>query len=158
MANATLYVETTIVSYLTAWPGRDLVVAARQQITGEWWKEQRHRFSVFASQFVLDEASQGDPDAARRRLDLLKGIPLLKSDEAVVELAEELIRESILPAKAVTDAFHISLAAVHRMDYLLTWNCRHLANAEMAVSVGRLIRGKGYEPSVICTPDELMGG
>ena len=152
-----VYLETTVVSYLTARSGRDLIRAARLEITREWWKERRGDFDLYISQFVLDEAGQGDREAAGERLKLLEGLPLLEVNDPVVELGEALIEKGVLPAKAVTDALHIAVAVVHEMDILLTWNCRHLANAEMLVGVGRLVRAQGYEAPIICTPDELMG-
>jgi predicted nucleic acid-binding protein len=152
-----VYLETTIVSYLTSRPSRDLVIAARQEITREWWEEHRQRYELCISQFVLDEAGDGDPDVARRRLSLLSALPLLEITEQVVELGEKFLQEGILPRRAATDAFHIATATVHEMDVLLTWNCAHLANAELLGDIARTVRGFGYEPPVVCTPDELMG-
>ncbi len=152
-----VYIETSIVSYLTARPSRDLVLAARQQITGDWWEDRRSEFELFISQYVLDEAGDGDPLAARRRLELLDELPVLEITDEAVELGEALIHEGVLPPKAVTDALHIAIAVVHEMDVLLTWNCKHLANAETLGAVTRVIRTRGFESPVICTPDELMG-
>ncbi len=152
-----VYIETSIVSYLSARPSRDLIQAARQQITVDWWEDRRREFVLFVSQYVLDEAGDGDADAARRRLNLLDGLPLLETTGEAVELGEALIAEGAVPNKAVTDALHIAVATVHEMDILLTWNCQHLANAEILGAVSRIVRSKGYEPPVICTPDELMG-
>ena len=152
-----VYVETTVVSYLTARPSRDLIIAARQELTREWWERRRSDFDLFISQFVIDEAGDGDAEAADRRLAALAGLPLVQMSESAAELAEALVLEGILPPQSATDALHIALTTVHDIDVLLTWNCRHLANGEMLGAVGRLIRSRGYEAPIICTPEELMG-
>jgi hypothetical protein len=132
---ARLYLETTVPSYLTAWPSRDLIRASHQQITREWWQSRRSDFEVFISQLVLDEAAAGDPDAVRERLRELVEFPLLDLTDEVGALAAQLVTSLALPAKAATDAAHIALAAVHGMHFLLTWNCTHIANAEMAIAI-----------------------
>jgi hypothetical protein len=152
-----VYLETSIASYLAARPSRDLIQAARQQITSDWWEDRRNEFDLFISQYVLDEAGDGDVVAARRRLEVLDGLSLLETTEEAIDLAEVLISEKAVPSKAATDALHIAVATVHEMNVLLTWNCKHLANAEMLGEVSRVIRSREYEPPVICTPDELMG-
>ena len=152
-----VYIETSIVSYLTARPSRDLIRAARQQITHDWWEDRKQEFDLFVSQYVLDEAGDGDPDAARERLEALDGLPLLETTDEAVELGEALIAQGAIPKQAATDALHIAVATVHTIEILLTWNCRHMANAEILGVVSRVIRSMGYEPPVICTPDELMG-
>lgn len=138
-------------------PGRDLVIAAHQSLTREWWEYRQQDFEVFVSQLVIDEAAAGDPSASSLRLQVLAGIPLLELKESALQLAESLVSEGPLPRKAAEDALHIALAAVHGMDFLLTWNCRHIANAEMRSAVGRICRERGYEPPVTCTPEELLG-
>ena len=153
-----VYIETTIASYLTSRPSRDLLRAAHQEITREWWKDHRGRFDLFASGVVVEEAGRGDPDAARRRLDALDGLPLLEMTEEVFELAGSLLETGVLPQKARIDALHIAVAAVHGMDVLLTWNCKHLANGEIMGAVARHLWSRGYAPPVICMPVELMGG
>jgi len=152
-----VYVETSIVSYLAARPSRDLIQAARQQITTEWWEYRRSEFDLFVSQYVLDEAGGGDADAARRRLKLLDELPLLPTSQEAIKLGEFLIAEGVVPQRAATDALHIAVATVHEMNVLLTWNCTHLANAEILGPLSRAIRSRAYESPVICTPDELMG-
>jgi len=152
-----VYVETTIVSYLTARPSRDLILAAHQEVTRQWWEGQRERFGLYVSQFVLDEAGDGDPTAAAQRLKLLSGFPLLPLTDEVRDVATGLLDAGVLPQRAHADGVHIAVATVHEMDVLLTWNCRHLANASILGSVGRHLREKGYEAPIICTPDELMG-
>ena len=152
-----IYLETSIVGYLTSWPSRDLIVAAHQQRTHEWWHQQRKNYLLHISSFVLREASAGDAEAATERLAILQGIPELAVTEEAESLARALLGRRILPEKASIDALHLAIAVVHEMDILLTWNCRHLANASILVEVGRFIRMKGYEMPVVCTPDGLSG-
>lgn len=151
-----VYLETTIPSYLTAWTSRDLVMAAHQQVTREWWDNRRQDFDLFISQLVLQEVGAGDSDAAVRRLDLVRQFPALKVVEAADDLAEELVRRVPLPERAALDALHIAIAAVGGMDYLLTWNCKHIANAAYQPRIGSVCRALGYEPPVICTPEALL--
>lgn len=153
----TIYLETTIVSYLAARPIRDLIIAAHQQLTHEWWEYRRADFDLFISQLVLQEVSAGDPQAAQERLQVLGGLPLLTLTEDAVALAQALIDKGPIPPKAAVDALHMAVATVHGMDYLLTWNCRHIANAAMRTAIEAICRARGYEPPVMCTPEELMG-
>lgn len=152
----TVYLETTIVSYLAALPSRDLIKAARQELTWEWWNERRGCYHLYVSQLVAREAAQGDAAAAKRRLELLSGIPLLDVTDEAIEVAAALIFEERLPAVAADDALHIAVAAVHGVDYLLTWNCTHLANASLRDDVRFALLERGYDPPSVCTPDELM--
>jgi hypothetical protein len=153
-----VYLETTIPSYLTAWTSRDLVMAAHQQVTREWWDTHRAAFDLFISQLVLQEAAGGDAAAAARRLELLRDFPILGMSEAAAKLAEELVLQVPLPERAALDALHIAVAVVNGMDYLLTWNCKHIANAVHQARIGTVCRSAGYEPSVICTPEALLEG
>ncbi len=153
-----VYIETTVISYLTAWLSRDLIRAAHQQITQEWWHNRRNDFEIFISEFVINEASSGDKDAAQERLAALDAIPLLDVNLEVENLAKSLISEKALPIKAATDALHIAVASVHKMNYLLSWNCKHIANAEMQKIIGKVCAGNGYKCPIICTPEELLGG
>ena len=150
----TVYIETTIPSYLTARPSRDLVLAAHQQITGEWWAY-RDEFDLYSSRLVVQECQVGDAQAAANRLTALSGIPLLEQKAEAEELAEALVRGVPLPAKAVADALHIATAAVHGMRYLLTWNCTHIANVALRPRIEAVCRAAGFEPPLICTPQEL---
>ena len=150
-----VYLETTIPSYLTAWPSRDLVKAAHQQITREWWQN-RSRFDLYVSQIVLREASGGDAEAARLRLETLAGIPVLATSPEASAIARELVVQGSLPAKAAVDALHIGIAVVNGLDYLLTWNCTHIANAMTRHKIEAICRSQGYEPPVLCTPEELI--
>ena len=152
-----VYLETTIVSYLTAKPSRDLIIAAHQQITEEWWETRRQGFDLFISELVIREAAAGDQAAAQKRLDALEEITLLELNEQALHLAAEIVQKGLIPETAKEDALHISLATVHGMDYLLTWNCRHIANAEMRNGVTSICASQGYEAPVISTPEELMG-
>lgn len=155
--SAPVYVETSVISYLTARPSHDLIIAAHQQITRRWWKG-RGSYSVFVSQVVLDEAAVGDPAARTRRLRALGGIPILALTDEATEVAGELIRRGALPKKATVDAFHIAIAAAHQVDYLLTWNCKHIANASMRGTIEAICRSAGLIPPIICTPEELPAG
>ena len=157
MAKQSVYLETTIISYLTARPSRDVVVAGKQQVTREWWDTQRDGYDLFVSQVVVGEAADGDPEAADLRSRCLTGLASVEANPDVAALADALLHERVLPGKAATDAVHVALAAVHGIHYLLTWNCKHLANAAMRDAVNRVLLDRGYEPPIICTPDELMG-
>ena len=150
-----VYVETTIVSYLVAEPSRDIIQSAHQQVTREWWTR-RDRFDLFVSRPVLAEAGRGDATAAARRLETLKGIPVLSVSRGVGTLANALLRTGTLPVKAYLDAVHVAIAAANGMDYLLTWNLRHLANAAIRGKIEEACRKAGIMPPVICTPEELM--
>jgi hypothetical protein len=151
-----IYIETTIVSYLTAWPSRDVIVAAHQQITDEWWRTKRHFFELFASQLVLREAQAGNEDMVQRRLRALEEVELLEATEEALALAEDLLSKGPLPRKAAEDAIHISVAVVNGMDYLITWNCKHIANARMRDKIEQVCWANGYKPVIICTPEELL--
>jgi len=153
----TVYVETTIPSYLTAWPSRDLVQAGEQQVTRDWWA-QRSGYELRVSSLVLLECEAGDPDAAALRLAALDGVPVLALSPEAEALAGVLLREVPLPPRAATDALHIAVAAVNGVAYLLTWNCTHIANAALRPQIEAVCRRSGYEPPVICTPKELLGG
>ena len=153
-----VYLETTIPSYLTAWPSRDLVMAGHQQTTREWWETRRDNFELFVSQFVISEARSGDPNAAVRRGEILSGIPLLEVNQEVYDLANDLMARVPLPQKATMDSLHIATATVNGVDYLVTWNCTHIANATLRSSIESICRESGFEPPIICTPEELLKG
>jgi predicted nucleic acid-binding protein len=151
-----VYIETTFVSYLTARPSRDLIVAGHQQITHDWWDSRRGDFELCVSQLVLQEAGDGDPQAAQERLDMLTTMTVLEIKEEAVELAEELVQAGAVPEKVGNDALHIAVAAIHRVPYLLTWNCRHMANATMRAQIENVCARKGFKAPIICTPEEMM--
>ena len=149
-----VYIETTIVSYLSASPSRDIVLAAHQQLTREWWAG-RERFDLFASRPVWDEAARGDAEAAAKRLAALAGVPVLLVSEEASAFADRLLATAILPVKAATDALHIAIAVLNGMDYLLTWNCTHIANAAIRGRIEQACRAAGMQAPIICTPEEL---
>jgi predicted nucleic acid-binding protein len=150
-----VYIETTFVSYLTARPSRDVVIAGHQQSTHEWWDHCRADYELCASELVFQEAAGGDPQAAQERLEVLKAVILLETRPEALELAEELVQAGALPAKAADDALHIAIAADQKIGYLLTWNLRHMANATMRSLIEMVCAGKGYKAPIICTPEEL---
>jgi hypothetical protein len=151
-----VYIETTVVSYLTARPNRDVVIAGHQQVTHEWWDTRRGSYELCVSQLVLDEAAAGDAQAAQERLLVLQPMLVLETTVEALELAKELIQAGALPAKAADDALHIAVAATKTVPYLLTWNCRHLANAVMRPVIEAVCKAKGFKPPIICTPEELL--
>ena len=153
----TVYIETSILGYLTARPSRDLVVAANIEITRDWWDTRRNAFQLYSSQAVVKETSQGDTEIASRRLEIIRNIALLDLNQSVLDLAEQFLERSSLPAKADIDAVHIAAATVHGMDYLLTWNCKHIANAQIQRKLAEISLDLGYELPILCTPDELLG-
>lgn len=157
MPKATVYLETSVLSYLTSRPSRDLIVAGHQAVTRDWWERRRADFSLFVSQPVLDESAAGDPDAAARRLDALQGIEVLEVTDDAVDFAAQLIQQSIVPEKAAIDALHVALACTNGIHYLLTWNCKHIANAERFEGIAMSCVAHGYKAPIICTPDELSG-
>ena len=156
MTKPAVYLETSVVGYATSWPSRDLVVAGHQQITRQWFAVRAEAYELYISQLVASEASGGDEVAARERAAFLQGIPRLDITDAAGDLAGKLVANGAVPRKAGEDALHIAVSAVHGVDYLLTWNCKHIANAAMRQAIESACREAGYEPPVICTPEELM--
>lgn len=154
---ARAYIETSMVSYLTARPSRDVVAAAHQQISIDWWENRREDFDLCTSQVVVDEVRRGDPDLARRRLRLLEDMPVLKVTAAAQKLAVAIVREGLLSQKAFPDALHIAIATAHQVDYLLTWNCSHIANAEILPRIAAICEPLGLMLPYVCTPEELLG-
>ncbi|MSR58547.1 MAG: PIN domain-containing protein [Planctomycetaceae bacterium] len=153
---ATVYIETSIVSYLRQRPSSQVVMAARQLLTHQWWDDERGNYELVTSQFVLDEASAGDPVLAAERLQSLDGIPLLPRDPQIGVIANEIMSRAILPPKASMDALHIAVVAHHRIQYLLTWNCKHIANAKFLPRIHDLLLDLGYPIPIICTPEEMV--
>ena len=151
-----VYLETTIPSLLTARTSRDVLMAGQQQATRDWWDDRRLHFQLFISGLVLAESRRGDVAAAKAREEVLAGCKVLEYSEAAQNLAREILATHLLPAKAAVDAAHIAVAAVHGMDFLLTWNCRHIANAANVDKVRAVCADMGYAPPVLCTPMELM--
>ena len=152
-----VYIETTVVSYLTARPNRDVVIAGHQQVTHEWWDTRRMSYELCVSQLVLDEAGAGDAQAAQERLLALQSVLVLETTAEALDLAKELLRAGALPAMAADDALHVAVAATKAVPFLLTWNCRHLANAAMRPMIESVCQAKGFKAPIICTPEELLG-
>lgn len=153
----TVYLETSIISYLRQKPSTQVVLAARQLLTHQWWNDERSNYQLVASQLVIDEASAGNPSLAAERLQLLAGIPLLQLDPVIADIADEIMSRAILPEKARTDALHIATVAHHRIQYLLTWNCRHIANARILPRIHDVLNDLLIPIPVICTPEEMVG-
>ncbi|OQW90943.1 MAG: DNA-binding protein [Thiotrichaceae bacterium IS1] len=152
-----VYIETSIPSYLTARPSNDIRAMANQNVTLEWWETRRVSFDLFISEFVLAEVSLGNPEAAQKRLAAIAGLPELTVTEEAKSLANVLMTEGAIPKNSEMDAYHISVAAANGMDYLLTWNCAHIANATLRPKIEAICRKHGFEPPIICTPQELIG-
>jgi hypothetical protein len=152
-----VFIETTIPSYYVAKRSRDIVQAARQELTIEWWDSHRSRYELLSSQIVLDEAARGHGAMAEKRLDMLAEIPLLVITDAVVRIAEELLKDGVVPESAGDDAFHIACAGVHGVDFLLTWNCKHIANPHNRQRIRKCFTRHGIKMPVICTPEEFIG-
>ena len=153
-----IYIETSVISYLTARSSRDEIAAVHQRLTRDWWNQRRSRFDIHVSELVVQEASRGDVVAAEERLKALFGYPVIRINAAARALADMILRANVLPAKAAADALHIALAAVSGMNFLLTWNCTHIANGFVLESVNSICRDAGVEPPIVCTPEELMEG
>jgi predicted nucleic acid-binding protein len=152
-----LYLDTSIIGYLTIRPSTNLITASNSVITQNWWDTRRENFTLYISEVVLEELARGDQEIATKRLDLISELPLLALNEAVEELAQQFLTKSNLPPKASDDALHIALATVYKVDYLLTWNCKHIANAQIQKKLSQVSIQSGYELPTICTPYELMG-
>ena len=152
----TVYIETTVIGYLTSRIRSDVIVAGHQNTTREWWASATDRFQLLASQLVVQECSAGDAEAARERRDALQNVQLLQTTPAAEQLADALIAGHAVPVSNPEDALHIALAAVNGVEYLMTWNFRHIANAAVRLDIERICREAGYEPPVICTPEELL--
>ncbi|MCL1469240.1 type II toxin-antitoxin system VapC family toxin [Argonema antarcticum] len=153
----TVYIETSIIGYLTIRPNNNLILMANSEATREWWDTRRHQFDLYISEVVLDEVARGDVEIANRRLEILQDFPLLTVNESVQNLAAQFLAKSNLPPKAADDALHIAVATVYSLDYLLTWNCKHIANAQIQKKLLQISNDAGYELPTICTPYELMG-
>lgn len=155
---ASVYIETTVLSYLVSRPSRDLIIAAHQQLTQEWWRGHKERFNCYVSQAVIEEIRDGDPVEAQKRMEASKKLTILQTTDEVTLLAGDLVEQKVIPWKAARDAVHIAVAAANGMDFLLTWNCTHIANAQLEARISALCRARKYVAPVICTPEELMVG
>jgi len=152
-----VYIETSVISYLRQKPAKQVVAASRQLLTHQWWETERANYSLVVSQYVVDEASAGDPTLAADRLKILTGIPRLPGDLEIDQIADEILARAILPPKAAVDVLHITTVAHHRIPYLLTWNCKHIANAKVLRRVHQVLMDLGVPIPIICTPEELLG-
>jgi predicted nucleic acid-binding protein len=152
-----VYLETSILSYLRSRPSSQVIVAARQLLTHQWWNDERLKYELVVSQYVIDEVSLGDPNLAADRLAAIQGVPVLAPDPLIPQIADEILRKAILPRKAQLDALHIAAAAHHRIQYLMTWNCKHIANAKVLPRIAKLLNGLSIPMPVVCTPEELLG-
>jgi hypothetical protein len=153
-----VYLETSFVSYLVARPSRDLLIAAHRHLTLEWWTNRRNEFECLISQVVIDEASVGDPAEIQKRLAILGELRALEITTEAKSLTQAIMAAGMLPPDAVRDAAHVAVSAVHKNDYLLTWNCKHLANAQISRRIALVCEKVGERMPIICTPEELMGG
>jgi hypothetical protein len=151
-----VYIESSIVSYLAARPSRDLIVAAHQQITWEWWDNVRPQVDCYLSPFVIQEISAGDKEAANRRLELVKNMPLLEANKEIQDMAERYYEAIDIPEKARLDSFHLAAAVWHEMDYLLSWNCKHIVSGRTIRIIERINSSLSIRTPVFCTPEELM--
>ncbi len=151
-----VYIETTLPSFLAARPSRDVIVAGKQATTRIWWELRAPHFELFVSPLVWDEVALGDPEVSLRRREIITGLRVLALDEETSRIAEAYMASGAIPTKAATDASHIAVATRHGMDFLLTWNCTHIANAQTLKHLNAVTISLGYELPTICTPDELM--
>jgi len=151
-----VYLETSVFGYLASRMSSDLVTAGNQRLTREWWDTRRESFELFVSQAVVAECSAGDPVAAKERLVFLTDLPILDVTDDARSLAETLLSDIPLPGHAEVDALHIAVAAINGMDYLLTWNCKHLANPSLRRIIDEVLLAADVSPPVICTPQELI--
>lgn len=151
-----IYVETSVISYLTARPSKTIIGAAHQQLTLAWW-EKRGQYELMVSEVVVRECGAGDSESAARRLEVVRDLPLLLITEQAIKIAEDLIKQKIVPLKAIEDALHIAIATAHGVDYLVTWNCRHIANPEIQRGIASYLEQIGTVLPFICTPEELLG-
>jgi predicted nucleic acid-binding protein len=156
MKKPTVYIESTVISYYTARRSRDIIVAAHQEITLVWWENVLPQLHPFISQIVFDEIERGDKSAADRRLKKVKDFDILEVKQEIVILADEYYKVLDIPQKARNDSFHLAIAVYHGLDYLVTWNCTHIAAGRVRSIIESLNHEKGYMTPVICTPEELM--
>ncbi len=151
-----VYVETSVISYVTAWSSRDLIVAAHQAITRQWWDDERSKYELVISEAVIRKAGAGDAQAAAQRLALLQSFSLLDINQQVEQLARDFLTAGAMPPSAALDALHVAAAAWHGAEYVLTWNCRHIASARVRPRIDALCRSRGITAPQLCTPEELM--
>jgi hypothetical protein len=156
MAKPTVYIESSVISFYANRRSKDLIVAAYQKISADWWEKELHKYQPFVSQFVIEEISRGDFRAAKNRMDAIKDFPLLDLPDETFDLAKRYLKEVQIPRKSQLDAFHISAAVINRMDYILSWNFHHIANVFVKEKIKKINNEIGVETPVICTPEELI--
>ena len=156
MAKPKVYLESSVISFYANRRSKDLIVAAYQEISADWWENELHKYQSYVSQFVIEEISRGDSRAAKNRMDAIKAFPLLELPEEVFNLAQRYLKKIQIPRKAQLDAFHISAAVVNGMDYILSWNFHHIANVFVKQQIQRINESLGLETPIICTPEELI--
>jgi hypothetical protein len=156
MAKPKVYLESSVISFYANRRSKDLVVAAYQEISVDWWEKELHKYQPYVSQFVVEEISRGDSHAAKSRVNAIKNFPLLDLPDEVFDLAKSYLKEVQIPRKSQLDAFHISAAVVNRMDYILSWNFHHIANVFVKEKIQRINKRLGFETPIICTPEELI--
>ncbi|HLB58472.1 MAG TPA: type II toxin-antitoxin system VapC family toxin [Bdellovibrionota bacterium] len=152
----TVYIETSVISYFAAKPSADLLSLAKQHLTTMWWERTLPKVNAHISPFVLEELKAGDQEAANERMQVCKMFPVLDETPEITPLSRAYLVEMKLPERAEADAFHIACATVYQMNFLLTWNCSHIANAFVRRKIEDINLRKGYETPVICTPEELL--
>jgi hypothetical protein len=158
MPKQSVYIETTVVSYLTARPSRDLIVAAHQQVTVEWWENELPKLDPFISPIVIEEVSRGDESASKVRLEKIDKFPVLEIIDEVRGLADLYFEQIPIPNKARGDAFHLAIATYHGMDFLVSWNFSHILSARVRAVIQEINTIRGISTPIICTPEELMEG
>jgi predicted nucleic acid-binding protein len=152
---ASVYIESSIISYLTSRPSRDVVKAARQAITSEWWIKSRQHYEIYISALVEEEIAGGDPLAAAERLKAVVNIPSILINSEAQLLADALLTARAVPDNSIRDALHIAIAATQGIDYLVTWNFRHINNAETKALITRVVESNGWVCPILCSPEEL---
>jgi hypothetical protein len=151
------YIETSVVSYLAARPSRDLLIAARQEATVEFWtKLHSSGFTGYVSTLVHQEAQRGDPEQAQKRTGALSSLVVLDIDQEAQALAEKILAAGAVPAEYPDDALHMAVAAVNGMDVLITWNFAHLNNPIARINIREIVEENGYECPEACSPEELL--
>jgi len=152
----TVYLETTFISYLVALPSSSLIVAAHQHVTNDWWYNHREKYECYISEIVVDEASLGDANEIQKRMTIIDELMMLELTNEVNDLTKAILKSGAIPQKAVRDAAHIAVATVHEVNYLLTWNCKHIANAHILKKIEKICTLSGFQMPVICTPENLL--
>lgn len=151
-----VYIETTVVSYLVARPSTDAILSVRQRVTRQFWEDYSDNFEFIVSDVVITEIRQGDEIAAQRRVDALAGLTVLELSPEAVILALELINTGAIPPHSLPDAQHIAIAVVNGIEYLTSWNYKHIVNETKRQHIDQVCRAAGYQPTILYTPIELI--